>query len=55
MTTMIMEGLRRYGSRNAALEKRIQDVLGENAPVFLREVESLVRSQAVLSILSVDV
>ena len=51
MTTMIMEGLRRYGSRNSALEGRIQDVLGENGPVFLREVEAFVRSRAVSTVL----
>ena len=51
VTTMIMEGLRRYGSRNSALEGRIHDVLGENGPVFLREVEAFVRSRAVSTVL----
>ena len=51
VTTMIMEGLRRYGSRNSALEGRIRDVLGENGPVFLREVEAFVRSRAVSIVL----
>ena len=54
VTTMIMEGLHRYGSRNSALEKRMQDVLGENASAFLREVESFVRSQAVSIVLLTD-
>ena len=51
VTTMIMEGLRRYGSHNSALEGRIHDVLGENGPVFLREVEAFVRSRAVSTVL----
>lgn len=48
ITSMLLEGLHRYGSRNPSLVKRVEEVLGENASRFLLELEGCVRCHAVL-------
>lgn len=47
ITSMLLEGLHRYGSRNPSLVKRVEEVLGENASRFLLELEGCVRCHAV--------
>lgn len=45
--TLILEGVNRYGSRHDYVHKKIEDLLGGNANIFLREIEGCFNCNAV--------
>ena len=45
--SLVIEGLHRYSSRSDLITQRIQDLLGNESKIFLRELESCVNTRAV--------